>query len=70
MFELDKKGMLVVTRYMLEEGKESYCEAQKMTVTTYRLVDGNEDFVAPYYLKKVGEKKLLKKYESVEGFIR
>lgn len=69
-FELEQ-NMLVVTQYSLDGGKQSFCEAQRMAVTTYKLTDNSimEESVAPFYLRKISIKKSLRKYDNVINFI-
>jgi hypothetical protein len=75
-FWLDSKHVLMVKRYMLEEGHTYYCEAEHGTETTYRLTDitkeTSEDFAGfpPVYLKKIKEIPFRKKYESVEELMK
>lgn len=72
-FSLDSKGMLTVTRYMLEAGKNTYCEPSPLTVTTYHLTDSVKEQgmplpgLTPYYLKKVKETVTQKRYADVSG---
>ncbi len=68
-FERDSNGILVVTRYMLEEGDRFYCEPTPLTVTTYKLTSGTDELIAPYYMKQTGERIVRKTYEDVSGLV-
>ena len=74
-FYLRKGQPLEVVEYSRDAGIHHYCELQSVTVRRYKVSDGVNGegmpmFGVPYFfLKKISEHRLLRKYESVEGFL-
>lgn len=69
-FILNSDKMLEVEEYKLDESEEHYCGKAAMKTIKYRLMESEGNVGIPYfYLKKIEERKSLKKSETVEDLI-